>query len=375
MMDLGVDSSKTNYKRPVVYKYSLTENATRTGAACINYTWVDRVWIPPRGVSYLELRDILSIFRSENTLFWGDSTARQEHQVLYQMIDEQQGDLNQTSLQLIGYNITNENEVMGGNTGGGHQRERIQQDINKAKGRPGYKNITYHCPARAPRKGYKSLFRELGQLPGTRGPCTARNYSDHFPDSWSAFALKEEPTGKLDFANSYCYRDTLKHLQTHRDLILREYTVLILSVGMWEVGLPETCGKDPILELVELLDYVKDHLAGPSLLVVWKIHGPRAEPPPSPHDLPMHTDAAKDQTLANVARNWFHAQEEEEEQQSIHLQMEDFRWVVRDRSYGDQRIKGDHKAHWGLEVRLLSLEIVSRMIEEWRKHQKQTRIL
>jgi hypothetical protein len=221
--------------------------------------------------------------------------------------------------------------------------------------------------------GFKSLFRDLGQVPGTRESCNA-TYRGKLTDDWSAFALNEEPIGKLDYAQAHCYNSILKHLQTHRDLIRREYSVLILSVGMWEVARLDVCKKTKPRKLVELLDYVRDHLAGPSLLVIWKIHGPRDLPPPSPQDLPMKTEAARDQTFANVARNWFRAQEEEE-QPFLHLQMHDFRWVVRDHSYGEQRFKGDSPAHWALEVRLLSLEIVSRMIDKWRKHQKQARII
>jgi len=55
------------------------------------YTWENRTsrrWIPPNNLPHLTRRDMLQIFLRENTVWIGDSTARQDYQTLYWLLRE-----------------------------------------------------------------------------------------------------------------------------------------------------------------------------------------------------------------------------------------------------------------------------------------------
>jgi hypothetical protein len=95
-----------------------------------NYTWQGNtsVWIPPEGVPYLYPSDIRRIFQSENTLWIGDSTARQDYQTMFSLMNGN------------GKNITDDNrDVLGLD----RDAAFLNKNINKGKGAIG--KIASHC--------------------------------------------------------------------------------------------------------------------------------------------------------------------------------------------------------------------------------------
>ena len=103
--------------------------------------------------------------------------------------------------------------------------------------------------------------------------------------------------------------------------------------------------------VVEVLENLRA-LSGPSLFVIWNTHGP-------------HPNYKKTQTLGEkiitAIRTWFL------EEQPPYMDLADFRWALRDRSFGPLRIRGDLKAHWGLNARLLSIEMISHIVDAKQK--------
>lgn len=52
-------------------------------AALWNYTWIGNHWFPPSGVEQLPPQRLQQIFVKENTVWWGDSTARQDYHTMH----------------------------------------------------------------------------------------------------------------------------------------------------------------------------------------------------------------------------------------------------------------------------------------------------
>ena len=105
--------------------------------------------------------------------------------------------------------------------------------------------------------------------------------------------------------------------------------------------------------VVEVLENLRA-LSGPSLFVIWNTHGP-------------HPNYKKTQTLGEkiitAIRTWFL------EEQPPYMDLADFRWALHDRSFGPLRIRGNLKAHWhwGLNARLLSIEMISHIVDAKQK--------
>jgi len=262
-----------------------------------NYTWQGNtdVWIPPEGTPYLYPSDIRRIFQPENTLWIGDSTGRQEYQTMFSLMHTQ--------------NITDDNVL-------GFDRDAtfLNKNINKCKGTC---NVPSHCPARIIPKKYniatnntwdrivpgeptpRRVFWDLGQVRGTDHNCSNTIFTTEkqsittngSSSLWSTFAMENEATGKFDAMITNCLSSTLSRLKEHKELIEREYSVVILSQGIWGFdkitkkavqnptptrrNIPNVTAATIVVEVLESLRA----LSGPSLFVVWKTHGPEAKDP------------------------------------------------------------------------------------------------
>jgi hypothetical protein len=246
----------------------LKDNVDGTAAANTNYnyTWQGNtsVWIPPEGVPYLYPSDIRRIFRSENTLWIGDSTARQDYQTMFSLMNGN------------GENITDDNRNV---LGLDRDAAFLNKNINKGKGANG--KIARHCPARIIPEPEETneMFIDLGQVSGTDQNCSiATTEKQPIPDGspWSTFAMEDQATGKFDAMNSACLSSTLSSLKEYKELIEREYSVVILSQGIWEVVRSWDCRTPNVTAatlVVEVLENLRA-LSGPSLFVIWKTHGP-----------------------------------------------------------------------------------------------------
>ena len=122
------------------------------------------------------------------------------------------------------------------------------------------------------------MFIDLGQMSGTDQNCSiATTETQPIPDGshWSTFAMEDQATGKFDVMSSACFSSTLSSLKEHKELIEREYSVVILSQGIWEVMRSWDCRIPNVTAaalVVEVLENLRA-LSGPSLFVIWKTHG------------------------------------------------------------------------------------------------------
>jgi len=297
-----------------------------------HYSWVGNHWYPPMGEPNLLPQHIRRLFQSENTLWIGDSTSRQDYNTMYQLIN--------------GKSVDNIMVFELDNTG----------VINKQKNESMV--YEYHCPARSIPTNETIVFTDLGQVLGTDHNCLSTDTSITDPKdkaaagpsfSWSKFSLKDQETGKFDLYGNYgCLHEITESVKHHGHILQREYTMFILSAGIWESVRMYDCRKKVRTAgffLVELLD-VLHRMSGPSLFVVWKTHGEV--------DGQINLDVS--QNLTEVARLWF------SEKRPKYMDLADFNFVVHKRAFGRDRIVGDLKPHWGLEARLVSIDLVARAV-------------
>ena len=322
--DSGIVKNDTSSSAHV---YSLQTNSMVDNNTEHMYTWIGNQWVPPPGVPYLFSQQIRSIYRSENTLWMGDSTARQDYQTMYQLIHD--GDNNPT-------------------------RDHLSKNINKGKRGP----AEFHCPAR---RQSKDLFTDLGQVRGTDQNCHATNATTvmlnntDVDQSWSNLNLHNK-AGKFDLWNRLdCYDALMSKLKNHTELFEREYSILVVSGGVWESIRPHVCkranetNKGIVSHALDLLDFFHA-VSGPSLFVIWKTHGPMSD------DQRTARMDQIDQSLVTAARGWFI------EKQPPYMDLVNFYWEIQERAHGRDRIDGDLRPHWGLEARLLSIEMVSDVV-------------
>ena len=339
-----VDGTSTNNNEEGSNSGNLSPHAYSMNGTSANYTWQGNtsVWIPPEGVPYLYQSDIRRIFRSENTIWIGDSTGRQDYQTMFSLMNGN------------GKNITDDNDNIIG-----LYRDAAFLNININKGKRHRGKIPSHCPARIipePEETNK-MFADLGQVSGTDQNCSVATTEkqpilDGSP--WSRFSMENQATGKFDLMYSMCFDKTKPKLKEKKEVLEREYSVMIFSLGIWEVVRPLDCRIPNVTAatvVVEVLENLRA-LSGPSLFVIWKTHGP-------------HLNHSNTPTLGkgiiSAIHTWFL------EEQPPYMDLADFRWALRDRSFHPLRITGDLEPHWGLNARLLSIEMISHIVDAKQK--------
>ncbi|VEU44651.1 unnamed protein product [Pseudo-nitzschia multistriata] len=313
-------------------------HAYRTTNSTTAYRWIGENWIPPPGVPYFRGSDLRRLFRAENTLWLGDSTARQDYQTMNSILSAPDPD-----------NVGN---------------FAVMRNINKYKYS---KNETFHCPARQPPVGTGCKFpctgglefQDMGQVPGTDAGCDPNPPEIASGTTGNSSGVSRYGIGKFDFSAHVCFQG-IPWMLRQDDIvhtIESNYSVLIISMGIWEVTRAWDCRIEGLTSssvLTEALDAL-ERLSGPELFVVWKTHGPVA----GEKDL-----GAETVKLQSVARRWFESNRPE------HMDLSDFGGVVLDgnRSFGEERLVGDLKPHWGATARTLSIQMASNSV-----HLKQQR--
>lgn len=309
-----------------IVEVMLDDNVSNTTkyAASKDYSWVGKRWVPPPGVPYLSPKDILLLFQAENTIWWGDSTGRQDYQTMYHML--------------------NADDI--------HNIHGLELDLDRNKGNFGNQSgiITFHCPNRVPRDLF---FADLGQVMGTN--CSNSSSS----------------IGKFDLAERGgdgvppCFKNILSQVRNKTSLLQREYSVMILSVGIWEVVAPHHCitantSETPYYFLEELLNALQ-LISGPSLYIIWKTQGPS--------ERETNDKGKQSLKLIETAQNWFSTHS------PSHMGLSDFGSEMNNgnRIFGQDRMIGDSSEHFGVEARTLSIQMASHLV--YRKNEKESAVI
>eukprot|EP00533_Pseudo-nitzschia_delicatissima_P008379 CAMPEP_0116081218 /NCGR_PEP_ID=MMETSP0327-20121206/2084_1 /TAXON_ID=44447 /ORGANISM="Pseudo-nitzschia delicatissima, Strain B596" /LENGTH=357 /DNA_ID=CAMNT_0003571947 /DNA_START=175 /DNA_END=1248 /DNA_ORIENTATION=- len=304
-----------------------------------DYTWENSTssrWIPPQNTPHLTRRDMLQILSKENTLWIGDSTGRQDYHTLQALLwqpEPYESDyFNLGSLDFV-------------DASPGNHTLLLEKDKNINKN-PTYDRRNLWCKARGIFTDYRNYLMNVGLVAEQR----YQEYCMSYPTNKTK-AKRLPSTGKHDYAiaKTECWNTSQLNMARHKGL-LKRYSVLVISNGVFYT-IPRTpCTKNADMTAKEqtyrILDYLRDELASPSRTVIWKLFGPGKD-----------TIRSLEQELAEAARSWF-----QENPNVIGMELADFRYAIRERSYGEFRIGGDSDRHWGLHARLLSLDLVARII-------------
>lgn len=173
----------------------------------------------------------------------------------------------------------------------------------------------------------------------------------------------------FDYHQVNCYRDVTALAATNerRQKIATDYSLLIVSLGVWEVVNKNHCADsnntstafpDSTYEmLTEALDAMSQ-LQRPSLTVVWRTSGFRYNDEVGNMYLKefneistSHIDTFKKASIGNT-----------------NIVYVDWGTEIWPRSNGNDRIKGDTREHYGLEARLLFLQLLMNELNHMDRH-------
>ena len=167
--------------------------------------------------------------------------------------------------------------------------------------------------------------------------------------------------GKLDFIDSGNYIDSACYKQVIADLLLpnmtallHRYSVVVFSLGVWEVVRAWDCHS---ANATETANFVLTHLledlnavSSSQLFIIWKTHGSSA----TEEDNQQQRNSTL--KLAQTATDWFYRRK------PPFMGLADFSTAMHPRLFGTQRISGDLNPHFGVEARLLSIDMVSQLV-------------
>jgi hypothetical protein len=266
-------------------------------------TWIGNNWIPPAGKNIYSAADMKLFFQKHSILWIGDSTARRAYNTLYGILS-----CNETHIPTI----------------------KIDAPELLVEGK--YKYNANRCVK--PALGSVALCRTI---PGTA------------PKDFKFF----------DYHQAYCYRDVTALAATDeiRQKIAADYSLLIVSLGVWEIANQNHCAdtsntstsfpNSTYESLTEGLDTLCQ-LQGPSLTIVWRTSGFRYNDAVGNMYLEEFDDISTRHidsfNKANIGNS--------------NITYVDWGTEISPRSNGADRIKGDTREHYGLEARLLFLQLL-----------------
>lgn len=276
-----------------------------------NITWMGNAWIPPPGTRLYAAHEIQSYLRQFSILFLGDSTMRRAYGTLYAIF-------NASSPSLIGIPALDDPTVI---------------DVNK--------------------KGY---FIEE--------PCfriSNTSLCRHMPHTKK----------KFDLVRSTCLDDMVRFIDSPLfSEIKNDYDLIVASGGLWDTnpryrglclgdkrGLPRF-PEGPPVALDKLMELLQEVASSSTRRVVWRTSGfnnyrnkKEEEDPGNRILLELNQQAVRCiRTLAQQRWN--------RTGQPSNLTYIDWGKALLPRSFGEERIHGDLNVHYGLEARLLFIQML-----------------
>jgi hypothetical protein len=182
-----------------------------------NYSWIGNHWIPPLGVPTYTAEDMRNVFRKENSLWIGDSTARRSYATMFAIM-----------------NASNPSDI-------------AVLDLD----------------------GPSKLFGKRGEI------CSNRDFGNE--SICRQIQSATQSYGKFDMGAKAYYKDILDfaNMELKQPSLSQEYSIIVFALGVWETIRPDegsnakTIPEDRLLLALDALE----KLASPSLTVVWRTHG------------------------------------------------------------------------------------------------------
>lgn len=324
------------------------------------YTWIGQRWMPPPGIPLYSVTDMIEFFSNHNVLWMGDSTMRRAYATLFAMMnatdkfnvgsDEVDSyrviDINKPSYELT---YPREHCVEARSTMMvSSWKEYDREGANRTMGRS---NTTSAREEVWPRKNLFFLCRSVPFHPPPNSPNSINATNEVLNTSRGNSSTRPVPPriGKFDYGASNCYKDIVafqeRDLQSN-NITSGDYDLLVVGLGTHEAEGFGYCRKTKYSNVSTELDRM--HLAltklsamsSPSFRVVWRTIG-------------FHVDHMADSTvhqLNQAAKEYIETQP--------YMTYVDWAAVIAKRSFGKDRIRGDLNEHYGLEARLLFIQML-----------------
>jgi hypothetical protein len=309
------------------------------------YSWTGNQWIPPHGVSLFSALDFLQYFQKRNVLFIGDSTARRAWASLSATMTA--NDLNNIQVQDID--------------------SRGVIDVNKG-------GTTDDC-SNKDRNFYNQNFTKYFICRDLLSANRTSNGNNNNVDSNATHATNEAvapsssfsaATGKFDFLPLNCLEDLTTYFSPPPipsennnsttagaavlpSLLSRmtDYDLVLFAVGVHDVY--GKCPKSTTENTVKMNTFLQTlkEVSSPDLQVAVRTTS-----------LDKRRDVGKkEEMLVNTTLDFFkelqYEQEADGDSSNFNMTLIDWASVINKRSYDNERIDGDLKAHYGLVARQL----------------------
>ena len=310
-----------------------------------DYKWIGNHWAAPPGVPTFTPRQLKSYFQKRNVLVMGDSTSRRFYNTLFAL-------LTADDLDTVAVKELDAAEVI---------------DANKAE------KVT---------KCTKEQGRAISEMGGRRwsecrdmigvNDAVGASASVSTNDTTSLPTNAKNSTReivKFDHTIQYCYNNidwlwrddeeessgnnTKPALNSNLQAFQKDYDLVIIAMGIWELAQPGACERNaPNTTTVSRLEAMLESMQrnNPTdLQVVFRTSGFDTR----------HVNTDQKMWDANaVSKEFFHDLETKPGKggRNANVTLVDWGGVLEKRSFGEDRIVGDHPAHYGLEARLLFIQ-------------------
>mmetsp|Transcript_6177 Transcript_6177/g.11697 ORF Transcript_6177/g.11697 Transcript_6177/m.11697 type:complete len:448 (+) Transcript_6177:135-1478(+) len=324
------------------------------------YSWVSNHWIPPKGVPTYTPQQMLEYFVTKNTLFIGDSTGRRFYTTLFAMMTA-------SDIHNIPTKIIDSARVIDVNRG-----RHIGEEVCHEKGRSLAKNSTFYerlC-RNLPGSSVAQLSTMLNNTNTETMGFAQSTTSDVVLTKTPYNITMEDNKGKFDYARMNCYGEVNDYFaengfRYHYDkpnatTLKKEYDLIVLALGIWEVVNPGSCLRinnetvhDPIQHLTETLKTLW-RTSSVDTQFAFRTVGFDLD---RGHELSFRMINATRAFFDNITHHHVGNFEQREDASLLshrgNMILVDWGSAISKRSFSQDRIRGDIKAHYGLEARLL----------------------
>ena len=279
------------------------------------YTWVGNHWMPPPGVPTFTARQLKAYYSQRNILVIGDSTSRRLYTTLFDLI-----------------NANDLDDMKAREIEGDHWKRKnsCSEDLGD---------------------------RYITRMSGRKQVVCQNNTSEVEDENGDGNVTKHY---KFDHITQYCYDFLEWYWRTGESFsaeFSQSYDLIIIGVGVWEQNFPDICKKNlPGTTSEERLQKSFQNMEenNPAdLQVVFRTSAFDTRFANDDNQLIRSTNA--------LSRQFFYDLDQKSElgRYEKNLTLVDWGGVMETRSYGEDRIVGDHAAHYGLEARLLAIQQVT----------------
>ena len=286
------------------------------------YTWYGNQWVPPPGIPIFTPRQLKAYYSKRNILVIGDSTSRRFHNTLVNMINA--ADLDDLKLKEIDRDDFQRRNSCSAEIGDARYITKMTPGM-----RPFFKicrNNTIEVKDSNKEAGNATAYFSLDQIYLTCYGAISRLWRDNEEET---SALNEDLAGFKE-----------------------DYDLIIVAAGIWELAAKGVCDKDePGTTTQNRTQILLDNLEKNNpdgLQVVFRTSAWDKR-------FPIDDDLRNSNALSY---QYFHDLDQKSAlgRYQKNLTLVDWGGVMYSRSYNEDRIEGNHPAHYGIEGRLLFIQ-------------------